>query len=83
MTSSQYSSTEKGTWKKVKALCSQGVTRSDKDKLHKERFSLSMGNEHFTVRTMNAWNNLPRNVAEFVSLGIFKMMLYGVVDDHT
>lgn len=50
-------------------------TGSNKDKLHKERFSLNMGNEHFTVRTMNAWNNLPRNVAEFVLLGIFKMML--------
>lgn len=36
-------------------------TRGNEDKLHQERFSLNIGSEHLTVRTMNPWNNLPRN----------------------
>lgn len=48
-------------------------TRSNGDKLHKERFNLNVGSEHFTVGTMTHWNNLLRNVAGFISLVVFKM----------
>lgn len=48
-------------------------TRSNRDNLHNERFNLNMGSEHFTVRTINQGNNLPRDVAGFISLVVFKM----------
>ncbi|GAB0181377.1 hypothetical protein GRJ2_000603000 [Grus japonensis] len=48
-------------------------TKGNGYKLHQERFHLDIRNNIFTVRTINHWNNLPRDVVESPSLEVFKM----------
>ncbi|KAK4806817.1 hypothetical protein QYF61_005613 [Mycteria americana] len=42
-------------------------------KLYGERFHLDIRKKFFTVRTINHWNNVPRDVVEFPSLEVFKI----------
>ncbi|KFQ85542.1 hypothetical protein N337_02885, partial [Phoenicopterus ruber ruber] len=49
-------------------------------KLHQERFHLNRRQTFFTVRIINHWNNLPRDVAETSLLEVFKMGLDRVLD---
>lgn len=39
-------------------------TRGNRCKLHQERFNLDIRNNFVTVRKINHWNNLSRDVAE-------------------
>ena len=56
-------------------------TRGNGSKLHWERFHLDIGKKIFTVRTINHWNNLSRDVMESLSLEVFKMRLDRVLDN--
>ncbi|KFV89112.1 hypothetical protein N327_03086, partial [Fulmarus glacialis] len=44
-------------------------------KLLWERFHLDIRKKFFTVRTINHWNNLSRDMAESPSLYVFKTQL--------
>lgn len=45
-------------------------------KLHWERFNLNVIKKFFTVRTITHWNNLPRNMVEFLSPDVLKTRLH-------
>ena len=48
-------------------------TRGNWYKLHRKRFHLNIKKKLFTVRTINHWNNFPRDVVEFPLLEVLKM----------
>jgi len=54
--------------------CSDG-TRSIGLKLEHRKFHKNMWKNFFTVRLMELWNRLPREVVESPSMGIFKTRL--------
>jgi len=56
-------------------------TRGKGYKLHQERFHLDISKNFFTVRKINHWNNLPRDMVEFSSLEVFKLQLDRVLDN--
>lgn len=44
-------------------------------------FHLDIGQKFFTVRTINHWNDLPRDMVESPPLEVFKLGLDSVIDD--
>jgi len=50
-------------------------TRSNGHKLKHKKFHLNTRKNFFTLRVMEHWNRLPREVVEFPSLEIFKTRL--------
>jgi len=56
-------------------------TRGNGYKLQWERFHLRIRKTFLTVRAINHWNNLPRDVVESPSLEVFRMRLDRVLDN--
>jgi len=56
-------------------------TWGNRYKPHWERFHLNMRKRFFTVRTVDHWNNLPKDVVEFPSVEVFNMQLDRVLDN--
>jgi len=57
--------------------------RGNRYKLHWERFHLSVKKKFFTLRTINYWNNLPRDMVVSPSLQVLKMQLDRVLNNLT
>ena len=61
-------------------VCSDG-TRSNGLKLVLRKFHTNMWKKFFTVRVMEHWNRLPREVVESPSMETFKTCLYTYLCD--
>lgn len=57
-------------------------TRGGRNKMKYRKFPLSI-RKYFTVRETEHWHRLPRQVAEFLFLAIFKGYLTTVLDKWT
>jgi len=56
-------------------------TRGNRYKLQHERFYLNIVKKFSTVRTINHWNNILRDVVECPSQEVFKTQLDRVLDN--
>jgi len=54
-------------------------TRGNRHKLKHRKFRLNMRKNFFTLRVMEHWNRLPREVVDYPSLEIFKTRLDAVL----
>jgi len=48
-------------------------TRRNGYKMHQEGFHLNLKRKFFTVRKISHWNNLPRDMVDFLLLEVFKV----------
>lgn len=57
----------------VFTVSSTEKTRGNGFKMHQERLHLDIRTKFFRVKTVNEWNNFPKDVVESPSMEVFKM----------
>lgn len=70
-------------WQSVTSEVPQGLIPGPMllNTLHWKRFQLGIIRTFFTLRTINQWNHLPRDVVGSPSLEVFRMRLDRVLDN--